>query len=78
MKKTLMTGAALAALVAGSVSAQDLSGETITVAGAWLSPESEVIESIFDVFEAKTGATVKYVGSDSFEQQIIIDAEAAN
>ncbi|MFT6169283.1 MAG: alpha-glucoside transport system substrate-binding protein [Celeribacter sp.] len=78
MKKTLMTGAALAALVAGSVSAQDLSGETITVAGAWLSPESEVIESIFDVFEAKTGATVKYVGSDSFEQQIIIDAEAGS
>lgn len=78
MKKTLMTGAALAALVAGSVSAQDLSGETITVSGTWLSPESEVIESIFDIFEAQTGATVKYVGSDSFEQQIIIDAEAGS
>lgn len=78
MKKTLMTGAALAALVAGSVSAQDLSGETITVAGTWLSPESEVIESIFDIFEERTGATVKYVGSDSFEQQIIIDAEAGS
>ncbi|MEN8874460.1 MAG: ABC transporter substrate-binding protein [Pacificibacter sp.] len=78
MKKTLMTGAALAALVAGSVSAQDLSGETITVAGTWLSPESEVIESIFDIFEERTGATVKYVGSDSFEQQIIIDSEAGS
>jgi alpha-glucoside transport system substrate-binding protein len=78
MKKTLMTGAALAALVAGSVSAQDLSGETITVSGTWLSPESEVVESIFDIFEARTGATVKYVGSDSFEQQIIIDAEAGS
>jgi alpha-glucoside transport system substrate-binding protein len=78
MKKTLMTGAAMAALFAGSVSAQDLSGETITVFGTWLTPESDVIESIFDVFEEQTGATVKYVGSDSFEQQIIIDAEAGS
>ncbi|RPE71713.1 maltose-binding protein /trehalose-binding protein /sucrose-binding protein [Pacificibacter maritimus] len=78
MKKSLWTGAALAAIVAGSVSAQDLSGETITVFGTWLTPESDVIESIFDVFEEQTGATVKYVGSDSFEQQIIIDAEAGS
>jgi alpha-glucoside transport system substrate-binding protein len=78
MKKTLLTGAAMAALFAGAASAQDLSGETITVAGAWLSPEAEVIESIFDIFEERTGATVKYVGSDSFEQQIRIDAEAGS
>ncbi|SEK84037.1 ABC transporter substrate-binding protein [Pacificibacter marinus] len=78
MKKTLLTGAAMAALFAGAASAQDLSGETITVAGAWLSPESEVIESVFDIFEERTGATVKYVGSDSFEQQIRIDAEAGS
>lgn len=78
MKNTLMTGAALAALVAGSVSAQDLSGETITVSGTWLSPEAEAIEAVFDIFEERTGATVKYVGSDSFEQQIIIDAEAGS
>lgn len=78
MKNTLMTGAAMAALFAGAASAQDLSGQTITVAGAWLSPESEVVERIFDIFEERTGATVKYVGSDSFEQQIRIDAEAGS
>lgn len=78
MKKTLYTGAALLALVSGSAYAQDLSGQTITVAGPWLSPEADIIAEIFDVFEEKTGAEVKYVGSDSFEQQIVIDAEAGS
>lgn len=78
MKKTLMTGAAMAALVAGSVSAQDLSGETITVAGPWTGVEGQVISEIFDIFEKRTGAEVKHVGSDSFEQQVVIDAEAGS
>ena len=30
------------------------------------------------LFEAATGASVSYVGSDSFEQQIVIDAEAGS
>ncbi|WP_417258905.1 ABC transporter substrate-binding protein [Celeribacter sp.] len=78
MKTYLLTGAAVAALSIGAASAQDLSGEVITVAGPWLSPESETIAKIFDIFEEKTGAEVKYVGSDSFEQQIVIDAEAGS
>lgn len=78
MKKTLFTGAALAALVAGSVSAQDLSGQTITVAGPWTGVEGQVISEIFDIFEERTGAEVKHVGSDSFEQQVVIDAEAGS
>ncbi|WP_417243697.1 ABC transporter substrate-binding protein [Celeribacter sp.] len=78
MKTYLLTGAAVAALTIGAASAQDLSGQVITVAGPWLSPESETIAKIFDIFEEKTGAEVKYVGSDSFEQQIVIDAEAGS
>ncbi|MEN8888103.1 MAG: ABC transporter substrate-binding protein [Celeribacter marinus] len=78
MKTYLLTGAAVAALSIGAASAQDLSGQVITVAGPWLSPESETIAKIFDIFEEKTGAEVKYVGSDSFEQQIVIDAEAGS
>ncbi|MGR3501441.1 ABC transporter substrate-binding protein [Pseudaestuariivita sp.] len=68
-----MFTAATAALVAGSAQA-----ETITVAGPWLSPEAEIVNEIFDMFEEKTGHTVTYVGSDSFEQQIIVDAEAGS
>lgn len=78
MKTYLMTGAAALALSAGSAFAADLSGQTITVSGPWLSPESETIARIFDIFEEKTGAEVQYVGSDSFEQQIVIDAEAGS
>lgn len=73
MKKSLYVGAAALAISAGMASA-----ESITVAGPWLSPEAEIIDEIFDIFEAKTGHTVTYVGSDSFEQQIVIDTEAGS
>ena len=78
MKTTLKTGAAVLALLAGGAQAQDLSGETVTVFGTWLGTEQEAVEKVFDLFEEKTGAEVKYVGSDSFEQQILIDAEAGS
>lgn len=79
MKTSLYAGAAALALSAGmSHAAGHLNGEQITVFGPWLSPESETIAEIFDVFEAQTGAVVSYVGSDSFEQQIIVDAEAGS
>ncbi|WP_417249212.1 ABC transporter substrate-binding protein [Celeribacter sp.] len=78
MKKYLLTGATTAMIAAGAVSAQDLSGEVITVAGPFLSPESDNFAAVLDIFEERTGAEVKYVGSDSFEQQIVIDAEAGS
>ena len=78
MKSTLLSGVAIVALSAQMATAQDLSGETITVAGTWLSPEAEIVEGVFDLFEEKTGATVLYSGSDSFEQQILVDAEAGS
>ena len=59
-----------------SASAPDLSGQSLTISGPWLSPEDGYFENMAAYFEAATGADVSYVGSDSFEQQIVIDAEA--
>jgi alpha-glucoside transport system substrate-binding protein len=56
--------------------APDLSGQTVTVAGPWLQPEDAVFRSVLAYFAAATGAEAIYTGSDSFEQQIVIDAEA--
>jgi len=56
----------------------DLSGETVSVFGAWLGPEKAYFDNVVDYFEAATGAKVNYSGSDSFEQQIVIDAQAGS
>ena len=58
--------------------APDLSGETVTVAGPWLGPDKDLVESVLAYFAAATNATVEYAGSDSFEQQIRIDAQAGS
>ena len=73
MKKTLLTGAAAVALTAGTASAQDL-----TVFGPWLGPDQEMVETVLAAFEEQSGYDVSYVGSDSFEQQIMVDAEAGS
>ncbi|OIQ26111.1 MAG: alpha-glucoside ABC transporter substrate-binding protein [Alphaproteobacteria bacterium MedPE-SWcel] len=100
MKHTLMTAAAVAALVAGTASGQDLifpvgegdfnwdsyaalektdlAGEQVTVFGPWLGPDQELVENVLAYFAAATGADVRYAGSDSFEQQIVVDAEAGS
>ncbi|MCB1351509.1 MAG: carbohydrate ABC transporter substrate-binding protein [Rhodobacteraceae bacterium] len=56
----------------------DLSGQTLSIFGPWLGPDKELIESVLAYFEAATGADVRYAGSDSFEQQIVIDAQAGS
>ncbi|UZD91085.1 ABC transporter substrate-binding protein [Cognatishimia activa] len=58
--------------------APDLSGQTVTVFGPWLAPENEYFQNALAYFEAATGAKAVYTGSDSFEQQIVIDAEAGS
>jgi alpha-glucoside transport system substrate-binding protein len=63
---------------AWAASAPDLSGQTVTIAGPWLSPEDDVFRSAMAYFAEATGAEVIYTGSDSFEQQIVIDAEAGS
>jgi alpha-glucoside transport system substrate-binding protein len=56
----------------------DLSGQTIQVFGPWLGPDRDLVLSIFAYFEAATGANIDYAGSDSFEQQIVIDTQAGS
>ncbi|MCY3907179.1 MAG: ABC transporter substrate-binding protein [Anaerolineaceae bacterium] len=56
----------------------DLSGEEVRVFGPWLGSERDVFDAISAYFEMATGADVVYAGSDSFEQQIIIDIEAGS
>jgi len=58
--------------------ALDLSGQRISVFGPWLGPDRDLVLSIFDYFERATGATINYAGSDSFEQQIVIDTQAGS
>jgi alpha-glucoside transport system substrate-binding protein len=61
-----------------ALKSMDLSGETITVFGTWLGLEEERFENAMKYFEDATGAKVEYAGSDSFEQQIVIDLEAGS
>jgi alpha-glucoside transport system substrate-binding protein len=56
--------------------ATDLTGQTVTITGPWTGNEKEKVEKVFAYFEAATGATVQYSGSDSFEQDIVISARA--
>jgi len=58
--------------------ANDFSGQSVTIAGPWLSPEADRFDVMLNYFEAATGAEATYTGSDSFEQQIVIDAEAGS
>ncbi|WP_328803848.1 ABC transporter substrate-binding protein [Paracoccus xiamenensis] len=56
----------------------DLAGQEVTVLGPWLGGDKDLFESVIPYFEEATGVDVKYSGSDSFEQQIVIDAEAGS
>ncbi|WP_211318252.1 ABC transporter substrate-binding protein [Pelagimonas varians] len=71
--KSFYLGAAAAALIAGSAGAEQL-----TISGPWLGADEENVQKVLDVFRASSGIDVSYVGSDSFEQQIIIDAESGS
>ncbi|GAA3877543.1 ABC transporter substrate-binding protein [Celeribacter arenosi] len=73
MKHTFLTGAAALALMAGGVQADNL-----TIAGPWIGADEEQVQKVLDVFREQSGHTVSYVGSDSFETQIVIDAEAGS
>ncbi|SPF80781.1 ABC transporter substrate-binding protein [Pseudoprimorskyibacter insulae] len=73
MKKSFTLSVALSALIAGGANAADL-----TIAGPWLGADEAMVQKVLDVFRTQSGLDVAYVGSDSFEQQIVIDAEAGS
>ncbi|WP_435310918.1 ABC transporter substrate-binding protein [Primorskyibacter sedentarius] len=58
--------------------ANDFSGEQVTVFGPWIGPDQKLVESVLAYFGEATGADVRYTGSDSFEQQIVVDTEAGS
>lgn len=56
----------------------DFSGQKLLIASPWLGPDAQAAEAVIAYFESATGADVSQNGSDSFEQQILIDAEAGS
>ena len=56
----------------------DLSGKTVSVFGPWMGQDGSEFGTVIKYFESATGAKVDYAGSNSFEQQIIIDVEAGS
>jgi len=56
----------------------DLGGEQLTVFGPWLGPDQELVENVLAYFAEAANVDVRYTGSDSLEQQIVVDAEAGS
>lgn len=56
----------------------DLAGQKLTILGPWLGGDKDLFDSVIPYFEEATGVDVGYSGSSSFEQQIVIDAEAGS
>ena len=76
MHKSILAGASAAAILlsmGGSANA-----ETLSIFGPWLTADQEHIQAVIDGFTAATGIEVDYAGSDSFEQQIVIDTQAGS
>jgi alpha-glucoside transport system substrate-binding protein len=63
---------------AWAADAPDLTGQSLTIFGPWVTPEDGYFRNNIAFFAEATGAEVSYVGSDSFEQQIVIDSEAGS
>jgi alpha-glucoside transport system substrate-binding protein len=73
MKSIFYASAAALVLIAQSGSA-----DQITVFGPFLGPDQAALETVLTAFHDASGHDVHYTGSDSFEQQIMIDAEAGS
>lgn len=56
--------------------AHDYSGQELTIFGPWVGVDQELVESVLAYFSEATGATVKYTGSDSFEKEVVVNAQA--
>jgi alpha-glucoside transport system substrate-binding protein len=56
----------------------DISGTEISVFAAPTGDEGQSLQGTFDVWNAETGATATYEGSDSFEEQLRIRVDGGN
>tara|TARA_B110000967_G_scaffold77163_1_gene79763 strand:+ start:292 stop:1560 length:1269 start_codon:yes stop_codon:yes gene_type:complete len=67
-----------AGVTAAVMSASAVQAGTVSIFGPWLGPDQENVEAVLDGFAKATGHDYSYVGSDSFEQQVRIDAAAGS
>jgi alpha-glucoside transport system substrate-binding protein len=58
--------------------ANDLSGQTLNMTGPWTGQDAALFENVLSYFEEATGATIQYSGSDSFESDFVIAAQAGS
>lgn len=58
--------------------ANEFSGETVTLTGPWTGADGDLVNSVLAYFAEATGAEVNYSGSESFEQDIVISAQAGS
>ena len=56
----------------------DFSGQSLTIGGPWTGADAELVNSVIAYFEEATGADVSYNGSDGFESDFVISAEAGS
>jgi alpha-glucoside transport system substrate-binding protein len=56
----------------------DLGGEEVVFFGPWQSGDADSLNNIIPYFNEAANANVIYIGSDSFEQQIVIDVQGGN
>ena len=57
---------------------KDLKGQTLSIFSPWLTADEVGFKKVLAYFEEATGVIVQHTGSDSFEQQIVIDTQAGS
>ena len=78
MLVSFLTISVATGLTAAEYKGPNLSGQTVSIAGPWLTGDEENFDKVNAYFEKATGAKVVYAGSDSFEQQIVFDIKAGS
>ena len=87
MKGMLNTAAAIIAIsvlptaaadTLADIAKVDLTGQTLTISGPWTGPDEDNFRKVIEKFSDATHAKVNYTGSQSFEQQIIVDVDAGS
>lgn len=56
----------------------DFSGQELSILSPWTDQDDVLVSSVLDYFEWATGATVNHAGSNSMEQQVVIDCQAGS
>ena len=64
--------------LAAFAEANDFTGETLEISGVWTGADAQMVNRVMAYFADATGAEVSYSGSDGFEQDIVISAQAGS